>query len=1164
MFFRVKNIFPCVILVAVLFPASGRSQANFIERERKEIVFTENKGQVSDQYYLPRQDVLFGGRSGDLNFHLRKAGVSYQLYKVLSWRNLPKFKGGPGKEIPDQFSVLRLDIDWIGCNDNASVETKHEISGTTNFYNTCCPNGVLNVKGFSEVTYKEIYNGIDLRYYSSASRLKYDYIVKPKADPNNIKLRIDGAEKILIQKDGSIVIKTILGDIKEEAPVCFQNGKRINAKWKLNGNILSFDIEKYNPNQTFIIDPLVVLRQWGTYYGDVGLDQAYGCVNDPSGDVYIAGITQLSTGTLIATVGSHQTNMGSSVDGFISKFNSNGIRLWGTYYGGDNDDYIYSCALDNSGNLYACGTTSASTNAIATIGAHQLVGGGSYDAFLVKFNSVGVRQWGTYYGGVGDEDGYSCAIDNSGNVIIAGITTTGTGTSVATVSSGQPTYGGSTDGFMAKFNSGGVRQWGSYYGGNGYDRVVSCSTDPFGNIFLAGDTGTGTGFAIAGGGAHQPTYGGGGSDGFVAKFASSSGRIWGSYYGGFGAESTYGCAADALGNVFLCGGAGAYAGTIIATPGSFQPACAGNADGYIAKFNPFGARLWGTYYGETSSNDYITYLKTDPSGNIYCTGYTFSNPSTVFSTPLSHQQNHNGACETFLSKFSSNGTRQFGTYYGGTGSEQGFACSVDAFGGIYLAGFTQSSSDIATLGSHQSTWTPGGWDAFLVKFYECNTANTPTNLTIPANQIICSGLTTTLSASSNGTISWYATQGSTIALGSGTDFVTPVLGAGTYSYFAAATNTCLEGFRTQITITVNSTPTVSISGSGSICAGQSASLVASGANTYSWSNGSTLTSVNVSPTITTSYTVIGTSNQSCSAQSVFQVTVNANPTISVNSGSICSGQSFTMNPSGAATYTFGGGGPVVSPTTTSSYTITGTSGQGCTNTVGIVCNLSVNSLPTITVSDGTICLNESFMITPAGAQTYTFSGGSSVVSPTSNSTFTVSGTDLNGCINQTLCNVVVKPLPGLTVVSIPTLICVGEIAVVNAAGGVTYTWSTGATSNSISVSPTITTIYTVTANGNNGCENKSVVTVSVDLCLNVVGSAEKSSNFLIYPNPSSGVLFIAQNDEDVLVKISDMLGRQLLETMIKKGKSSIDLTGLSRGIYFLSLKNGRSFKFFLE
>lgn len=126
----------------------------------------------------------------------------------------------------------------------------------------------------------------------------------------------------------------------------------------------------------------------------------------------------------------------------------------------------------------------------------------------------------------------------------------------------------------------------------------------------------------------------------------------------------------------------------------------------------------------------------------------------------------------------------------------------------------------------------------------------------------------------------------------------------------------------------------------SICSGASLNLSVSGASTYTWNSGATTTSISVTPTITTSYSVSGTLN-TCVSSKTISVAVNSTPTVTTNSGSICLGESFTITPSGASTYSYSGGVSVVSPTITSTYTVTGTNTVACSATA--VSTVSVNA-----------------------------------------------------------------------------------------------------------------------------------------------------------------------------------------------------------------------------
>ncbi|MBK7683693.1 MAG: hypothetical protein IPJ26_15040 [Bacteroidetes bacterium] len=164
-------------------------------------------------------------------------------------------------------------------------------------------------------------------------------------------------------------------------------------------------------------------------------DLAYTCTSDLAGNVYIAGTSISNTLGQIATAGAHQTVIpwATFADAFLVKFNSAGVRQWGTYYGGTGVDESYGLITDAAGNIYMSGHTGYSSNQslIATAGAHQTVYVDGYDAFLVKFNASGVRQWGTYYGDFGWETGYSLALDASGNIYMCGRSESATTTAVA-------------------------------------------------------------------------------------------------------------------------------------------------------------------------------------------------------------------------------------------------------------------------------------------------------------------------------------------------------------------------------------------------------------------------------------------------------------------------------------------------------------------------------------------------------------------------------------------------------------------------------------------------------------------------------------------------------------------------------------------------------------
>ncbi len=253
------------------------------------------------------------------------------------------------------------------------------------------------------------------------------------------------------------------------------------------------------------------IRQLATYYGGIGDDWGNGISIDVNGNIIITGYT-FSTNS-IATIGSHQTIFGGNYDAFIAKFNTNGIRQWATYYGGNNDDYGNGIATDTNGKIMITGATN-SISGIATIGVHQTNNGGFADAFMAKFDSNGVREWATYYGGSLNDRGYGITTDANKNISITGFAESVN--AIASTGAHQMVHSGGYDFFIAKFDSNGIRQWATYLGGAGDDYGRGIITDVGGNIIITGHTTSSNGIATAG--VHQ-TINGGFSDAFIAKFS---------------------------------------------------------------------------------------------------------------------------------------------------------------------------------------------------------------------------------------------------------------------------------------------------------------------------------------------------------------------------------------------------------------------------------------------------------------------------------------------------------------------------------------------------------------------------------------------------------------------------------------------------------------------
>lgn len=376
---------------------------------------------------------------------------------------------------------------------------------------------------------------------------------------------------------------------------------------------------------------------------------------------------------------------------------------WGTYYGYSND-YVNKNFKDKLKNIYIVGYTTSNFY-ISTTGAHQTAYFGNTDGFIVKFDKNGKRLWATYYGGNSTDQIQSGISDGSNNIYVSGLTYSTN--NMATSGSFQVSNSGNGDAFLAKLNSNGVLQWGTYFGGSNYEVFNDVTIDGSNNIYAVGYTGGSTGLSTAG---TAQTSLAGGSDGIIVKFTNAGSRVWSTYSGGTGTDFILCTGIDNASNLIIAGYTTSTAS--IATAGTQQTVYGGTQDGFVVKYTSAGSKTWGTYIGGTGKDE-ISCLALDGSNNIWIGGRTFSFNSIV--TSGCHQSSYGGGEDGFVIKLNSSGVRQYGSYYGGNGNDYIKGIKLDISGNIYIGGYTSSSSAISTSNSHQST-LEGSSDVFLAKF----------------------------------------------------------------------------------------------------------------------------------------------------------------------------------------------------------------------------------------------------------------------------------------------------------------------------------------------------------------------------------------------------------------------------------------------------------------
>ncbi len=347
------------------------------------------------------------------------------------------------------------------------------------------------------------------------------------------------------------------------------------------------------------------------------------------------------------------------------------------------------------------------------------------------------------------------------------------------------------------------------------------------------------------------------------------------------------------------------------------------------------------------------------------------------------------------------------------------------------------------------------------------------------------------------------------------------------------TGTTIEGCTgtAEVTVTVHPLPIITVTANPSeICLGESSDLTVSSdipGTTFSWSNGlGTNPNVTVSPTTTTTYSVTGTTPEGCTGTTEVTVTVHPLPNITVTATptEICLNESSELTVSSdipGTTFNWSNGlgtnsNVTVSPTTTTTYSVTGITPEGCTSTAEIT--VTVHPLPNITVTatPTEICLNESSELSVSSdipGTTFSWSNGlganpNVTVSPTTTTTYSVTGTTIEGCTGTAEVTVTVHPLPIITVTANPSEICLGEssdLTVSSDIPGTTFSWSNGLGTNpNVTVSPTTTTTYSVTGTTPEGCTGTTEVTVTVHPLPNITATATpteiclgESSNLMV-------------------------------------------------------------------
>lgn len=386
-----------------------------------------------------------------------------------------------------------------------------------------------------------------------------------------------------------------------------------------------------------VIDPVF---SWHTYLGDKRDDFAEAIAVDQRGNVYLAGWSDTTWGSPVNPYAGNQ-------DAFVAKIDRNGVLQWNTFLGSSRWDEARGIALDENGNVYVVGSSKQKWG--SPIHFHM---GDKQDAFVAKLNARGQLKWHTFMGGNNSSDrGTSIAVDKSGNVYVGGFGGAFWDT--------QPVYpiSSGTDGWLAKLNPSGHRQWYTPMGSSKIASIRSIALDSAGNICVAG-WGDGPWFTRS----IKPFSGE--KDAFVAKFDDRGVRVWHTFLGSSKSDAGSGIAVDGNDNIYVSGDSDATWGQPI---NSFSKP----SDPFIAKLNSNGARQWNTFLGSVGGG--LGWAVTaDKMGNAYAAGTSRGEWIEPFGQP-----------GLFIAKLNHKGKFLWNTYFEASSGE-GNCIALDMSGNIYL------------------------------------------------------------------------------------------------------------------------------------------------------------------------------------------------------------------------------------------------------------------------------------------------------------------------------------------------------------------------------------------------------------------------------------------------------------------------------------------------
>ena len=612
--------------------------------------FIENKNQWV-------KEALFGADVDGGMLFIEKNRLTFNLVLADDVKHSHAHNKYTGTKNSDIIHYHAYQIEFMNCKD-AKIKGIDQAPDYCNYFIGKDKNKwASHAHKYSIVDYKGLYDKINLQIYSSKTYLKYDFIVEPQGDINNIKLNYKGADGIKISND-NLVIKTSVNDIVEMKPYAYQiidgQVKDINCAYQLDGTIVSFKVDDYDKNVPLVIDPTVI---FATYTGSTTDNWGFSATYDLVGDVYSGGIVNESG--YPASIGAYQTTNLGLWDVAIIKYDSLGLnRKFATYLGGTECEMPHSLIVNRSNQLLIFGTTGSPDFPVTPNAYDTTFNGGP----SVTYDQVLVYPFGS--------DIFVSKLSTDGDQLLAS------------------TFIGGTDNDGLNF-----RDYYAYVMMDGNDSLYAnyadgargeIITDNLNNVYIGSCTFS-TDFPVSTNAFQQTNHGK--QEGVVFKLDDNlSNLLWSSYLGGSGDDAIYSIDNDANNDVYVTGGTNS--SDYHCTPGAFKTTFqGGSADAFVAHISQNGSTLVASSYYGSPNYDQAYFVRTSKDNYVYIYGQTKAASNTLiynaaYNVPNSGQ---------FIAKFNSTlDSLKMSTVFGtgnGVPNISPSAFAIDVCNRIYAAGW---------------------------------------------------------------------------------------------------------------------------------------------------------------------------------------------------------------------------------------------------------------------------------------------------------------------------------------------------------------------------------------------------------------------------------------------------------------------------------------------